>query len=181
MKSNLILLLTEDIDVEEQSVEAARKAGAGQILTEDVDEAIEIVSARGREIDLAIIDFDNGCHGMTLLSTLSMLRDDLPIVVVTSTDTDHVAALAYANGAAACVAKPINGIELEILIRALGEPQTSIRSSRTSRSVTPGLECRSACIQRRSAGNTIYFAGSGSRRSIHNSNLIRYRNRVPEE
>jgi DNA-binding response OmpR family regulator len=122
MKSNLILLLTEHIDVEEQLAEAAREAGASVILAADVGEAIQIVCTC-REIDLAIIDFDDGCHGMTLLSTLSMLRDDLPIVVIASDDIDHAAALAYANGAAACLAKPVNATELEIVIRALGETE----------------------------------------------------------
>ena len=123
MKSNLILLLTEDIDVEEQLAEAVRETDAELILARDIAEAIQVVCTRGREIDLAIIDFDDGCHGMSLLSALSMLRDDLPIVVATSTDADQAVALAYANGAAACLAKPINATELEIVIRALREPE----------------------------------------------------------
>lgn len=126
MKSNLILLLTEDIDVENQLEEAAREAGAGMILAQDVGEAIQIVCTR-REIDLAIIDFDDGCHGMTLLSALNIFRGDLPIVVVTSTDIDHVAALAYANGAAACLTKPINATELEIVIRALSDRELELQ------------------------------------------------------
>lgn len=126
MKSNLILLLTEDIDVENQLEEAAREAGAGMILAQDVGEAIQIVRTR-REIDLAIIDFDDGCHGMTLLSALNMFRGDLPIVGVTSTDIDQVAALAYANGAAACLTKPINATELEIVIRALSDRELELQ------------------------------------------------------
>ena len=128
MKSNSILLLTDDIDVEEQLAEAAREVGADVILAQDAGDAIQIVCTRDREIDLAIVDFDDGCHGMTLLSALNMLRDDLPIVVVTSTEIDHTAALAYANGAAACLTKPINATELEIMIRALREtePQSKI-------------------------------------------------------
>ena len=39
---------------------------------------------------------------MTLLSAISMLREDLPIIVITRDDEKHVEALAYANGAAAC-------------------------------------------------------------------------------
>jgi DNA-binding NtrC family response regulator len=121
MKIHLILLLTEDIDVEEQLAEAARETGGGVLQAKHIDDAIQIVCARGHQIDLAIVDFDAGCHGMTLLTAIDMLSPDLPIVVITSTDTDHVAALAYANGAAACLAKPVNATELEIMIRALGE------------------------------------------------------------
>lgn len=126
MKSNLILLLTEDTDVEKQLAEAASETGAGVILAQDVGEAIQIVCTR-REIDLAIVDFDDGCHGMTLLSALNLLRDDLPIVAVTSTNIDYIAALAYANGAAACLVKPINATELEIVIRALSDRELELQ------------------------------------------------------
>jgi DNA-binding NtrC family response regulator len=128
MKS-AILLLTQDIDVEEQSAEAARRARASLISARDVDEAIQIVCTRGQDLELAIIDFDNGCRGMTLLNALNMLRRTLPIVVVTSGDTDHAAAFAYSNGAAACLAKPINATELEIVIRALGEPKLQLKAA----------------------------------------------------
>lgn len=129
MKSNLILLLTEDIDVEEELAEAAREAGVGLIQAKNVSEAIQIAWARGREIDLAIIDVDDDCHGMMLLSALDMLHTGLPVVVITSADTDHVAALAYANGAAACLAKPINATELEIVIRALSERKLELQAA----------------------------------------------------
>ena len=133
MKSNLVLLLTEDIDIEEQSAEAARKAGASLFFAQDVGEGIRIVCGRGGEIDLVIIDLDHGCDGMILLSALSTLRDDLPIVVIASTDMDHAAALAYAFGAAACLAKPINAIELEIVFCALVETKLQVQAASCNR------------------------------------------------
>jgi DNA-binding response OmpR family regulator len=124
-----ILLLTQDIELEEQSADAARGVRASLISARDVDEAIQIVCTRGQDLDLAIIDFDDGCRGMTLLNALNMLRRNLSIVVVTSGDTDHATAFAYSNGAVACLAKPINATELEIVIRALGEPKLQLRAA----------------------------------------------------
>lgn len=129
MKSNLILLLSEDVDLEEQLCEAARSTGAGLISAQDVGAAIQVVCARGREIDLAVIDFEDGCHRVTLLSALTILRDDLPIVVVTSSHSGHAAALAYANGAAACLSKPVKVKEFEIVIRGLGEMNLQLEAA----------------------------------------------------
>ena len=129
MKSKLVLLLTQDVGLEEQSTKAVRKSGGALTVARTVGEALQIVCARGRALDLALIDFDNGSRGMTLLSALKMLRWGLPIMVVTSIDTHHVAALAYANGAAACLAKPICATELEIAIRALGESKLQLEAA----------------------------------------------------
>ena len=43
---------------------------------------------------------------MTLLSAISTLREDLPVIVITRDDEEHVEALAYTNGATACFSKP---------------------------------------------------------------------------
>lgn len=123
MNSKLILLLTEDNDLLRQSSKAAGEVGVDLIRVRGVNEAIQIFCIRDCKINLAIVDLDNGSHGITLLGAINMLREDLPIVAVTSTNVDYVAALAYANGAAACLAKPINATELEIVIRALSESQ----------------------------------------------------------
>ena len=42
------------------------------------------------DLDLAIIDFEHGPHGMTPLRALSNLREDLPVVVITRDDEKHV-------------------------------------------------------------------------------------------
>jgi DNA-binding NtrC family response regulator len=87
---------------------------------------LQIIFDRGGALDLAVIDFDQGCHGMTLLSAIKSCFEKLPIVVVVSSDTYHAAALAYANGAGACVAKPVTGAELEIVLQQLREPKLKL-------------------------------------------------------
>jgi CheY-like chemotaxis protein len=49
---------------------------------------------------------------MTLLGAINMCRKDFPVVVVTRDDEKHVEALAYANGAAACLPKPVSVAQL---------------------------------------------------------------------
>jgi DNA-binding NarL/FixJ family response regulator len=77
---------------------------------------LQIVCGVGRALDLAVIDFESGPHGMTLLSAISACRPNLPIVVVTRDDEKHVEALAYANGATACLPKPISATHIAELI-----------------------------------------------------------------
>jgi DNA-binding response OmpR family regulator len=121
MKSEFILVLTHDLELVEQSTMAAAASGARLMIARTAGEALQIVCERDGELKLVVADFDKGSRGMTLLSALSMLRERLPVLAVTSTDGGDSAALAYANGAAACLAKPINATELEIAISALSE------------------------------------------------------------
>ena len=130
MNTRLVLLLTRDREFEKLLAEAVLKTGAAVILVaRNIGDALQIVCTRGRELDFAVIDFDDGCHGMTLLSALDTCRADLPVVVVTSSDAYHAAAIAYANGVAACLAKPISGAELEVVIRELREPKLELTAA----------------------------------------------------
>ena len=129
MKSDFVLVLTHDHELEKESTIAAAAIGARLLVAQTVSEALQIVCERGRELQLVVTDFDNGLRGITLLSALSMLRKQLPIVAVTSTDRDDAAALAYANGAAACLTKPINAAEIEIAIRALSQPKFQLQAA----------------------------------------------------
>ena len=129
MNSRLVLLLTRDRNFERLLAEALLNNGAVVLIARNVGDALQIVCARGREFDFAVIDFDDGCHGMTLLGAINTCRPELPIIVVTSSDADHAAALAYANGAAACLAKPISAAELGIVIRELGEPKLELEAA----------------------------------------------------
>jgi DNA-binding NtrC family response regulator len=122
--AQLVLVLTRDRSFERMLSEALRDAVV--LKARDASEVLQIISGRGGELDLAVIDFDQGCHGMTLLSAIKSCFEKLPIVVVVSSDTYHAAALAYANGAAACVAKPVTGAELEIVLQQLREPKLKL-------------------------------------------------------
>lgn len=125
MNAHLVLLLTADRHFENLLTEALRETNETILVAHDVGDALQIVCTRGAELDLAVIDRDD-CHGMTLLSAILMCRHDLPVVVVTSTETYHTAALAYANGAAACLAKPITSAELALVIHELRQPKLKL-------------------------------------------------------
>ena len=75
---------------------------------------------------LFVIDFDDGCHGITLLSAIQTCRPELPIIVVTSSDAYQAAAIVFANGVEACLAKPISAAELKIVIEELAEPKLQL-------------------------------------------------------
>ena len=75
-----------------------------------------------QDLDLAVIDFEHGPHGMTLLRAISTLREDLPVIVITEDDEEHVEELACANGATACFSKQVVPTELANAIRELCKP-----------------------------------------------------------
>ena len=131
MKPRLILLLTRDASFQTLLNEALLGEGAIVLGTHSAGEALQLICARGGELDFdfAVIDFDDGCHGMTLLSALHTCRPALPIIVVTSSDAYHAAAIAYANDIAACLAKPISAAELRIVIEELAEPKLQLETA----------------------------------------------------
>jgi DNA-binding response OmpR family regulator len=116
MKTPVILLLTTDNELEESVAETLSEIGGVSHLTRVAGDALEIICGVG-DLDLAIIDFEHGSHGMTLLSAISTSRGDLPVIVVTHDDEKHVEALAYTNGATACFSKPISTTQLIAAIR----------------------------------------------------------------
>jgi CheY-like chemotaxis protein len=118
MKAPVMLLLTNDNSLEDLVAQALSEIGGISHLTRDAGEALEIICGVD-DLDLAIIDFEHGPHGMTLLNAISTLREDLPITVVTSDDEQHVEALAYANGATACLSKQAVATQLANTIRQL--------------------------------------------------------------
>jgi CheY-like chemotaxis protein len=118
MKTPVMLLLTNDNELEELVANALSKIGGISHLTRDSGDALETICGVN-DLDLAIIDFDHGPHGMTLLSAISTLREDLPLIAITPDDEQHVEALAYANGATACLAKQAVATQLANTIRQL--------------------------------------------------------------
>ena len=104
MKTPIILLLTNDNELEDVVAGSLSEIGGVSHLTRDPGDALEIVCGV-HDLDVAVIDFEHGPHGMTLLSAISTLREDLPVIVITRDDEEHVEELAYANGAMACFSK----------------------------------------------------------------------------
>lgn len=125
MNIHLALLLTHDVDFEKALTESLKQSGATILIAHDVDHALEIGCQRGAELDLAVIDRSD-CHAITLLSAIRLCRHDLPVVVVTSSESCHCAALAYANGAAACITKPISADDLRVVLKQLCQPKLEL-------------------------------------------------------
>jgi CheY-like chemotaxis protein len=118
MKTPVMLLLTDDHALEHLVAEELSAMGGLSHLTHTAGNALEIVCGAD-DLDLAIIDFEHGPHGMTLLSAISTLRKDLPVIAITRDDEKHVEALAYANGATACFSKRAVAAELANTIHQL--------------------------------------------------------------
>ena len=121
MKTPVIVLLTNDNELEDLMAHALLEVGGISHLTRDVGDALEIICGV-YDLDLAVIDFEHGPHGMTLLSAISTLREDLPVIVITQDDKKHVEELAYANGAAVCFSKQAVATELANAIGELCKP-----------------------------------------------------------
>ena len=121
MKTPVILLLTNDAGVEDLVAGALSDIGGISHLTRDASDALDTICGV-HDLDLVVIDFEHGPHGMTLLSAISTLREDLPVIVITCDDEEHVEELAYANGATACFSKQAVSTQLAETIRELSEP-----------------------------------------------------------
>ena len=122
MKTPVILLLTNDNELEDFVAQALSEIGGLSHLTRNAGDALETICGV-HDLDLAVIDFEHGPHGMTLLSTISTLREDLPVIVITRDDEEHVEELAYANGATACFSKQAVATQLANTIRELCKPR----------------------------------------------------------
>ena len=75
-----MLLLTNDNELEESVADALSEIGGISHLTRAAGDALETICGVD-DLDLAIIDFEHGPHGMTLLSAISTLREHLPVIV----------------------------------------------------------------------------------------------------
>jgi DNA-binding response OmpR family regulator len=113
MNVGLILLLTLDPMVEEAMTEALLETGGTVCLARTADDAMRIVCSNSRELELAVIDFDHGSNGMTLISAINTCADHhLPMLVLTPPGEEHGRFVARANGAAECLAKPISTAQM---------------------------------------------------------------------
>jgi DNA-binding response OmpR family regulator len=122
MKRRLVLLYTRDPNFDRVLTEALLGTGAIVLIARSVGDALQVVSSRGRELDFAILDFNDGCRGMTLLSAVHTCFEKLPTLVVTSKDSEHASAVAYANGARVWLNKPLPAV---LLANAISEVMAS--------------------------------------------------------
>jgi DNA-binding NtrC family response regulator len=126
MDRTLILLFTPDPNFQKLLAEALLTEHLNVLVTRSVNHALQTVCARSGDLRFVVVDFDNGCHGMTLLRAINACHRELPIIVVTSSDLDYAAALAYVNGAAVCLAKPITASEIELIFTELRKPKLQL-------------------------------------------------------
>ena len=116
-----VLLYTRDPNFGGLLVEALSGTGTVVLIARTVADALQIVCQRGRNLHFALMDFDGGCRGMTLLSAVHTCYEQLPILVTTSEDAEHATAVAYANGARSCLTKPRHAALLTAAIADLSE------------------------------------------------------------
>jgi DNA-binding response OmpR family regulator len=108
MKRGVVLLYTRDCNFDHILAQALSGTDTIVLVGRTMADALEIVCRRGRELDLVVLDFNPGCRGMTLLSAIHGCYETLPILVVTSEESEHANAIAYANGARICLRKPLS-------------------------------------------------------------------------
>ena len=107
MKRRVVLLYTRDRTFDHMLAQALSGTDTIVLVGRTVADALEIVCRRGRELDLVVLDFNPGCRGMALLSAIHGCYETLPIIVVTSEESEPAKAIAYANGARICLRKPL--------------------------------------------------------------------------
>ncbi len=113
MDGRLILLLTVDPMVEETMAEAVLETGGMICIARTADDAMRIICSTGSKLELAVIDFDHGPNGMTLISAINTCANHhLPILVLTPVGEEHGRFVARATGAAECLAKPISAAQM---------------------------------------------------------------------
>jgi DNA-binding response OmpR family regulator len=126
MKPRFVFLYTRDPNFDRAVSEALFGTDAVVLIARSVGDALRVISNQGCELDFAILDFNDGCRGMTLLSAVHTCHQELPILVTISEDAEHSTAVAYANGARACLNKPIPPARIADAISGLCRPHQQL-------------------------------------------------------
>ena len=126
--ARLVLLYTRDADFQNIVRQALLDTGTVLLIARTVEEALHIVCRRKRELDVAVMAFDEDCRGITLLGAVHACCKQLPTLVVLDKDSEQARALAYANGARFCLSKPVSPVELANAIADLesAAPQLAV-------------------------------------------------------
>lgn len=128
-KAQVVLLYTRDNRLGGLLGEALSGTGSIVLVARTVADALQIICQRGRDLAFAVMDFDGGCRGMTILSAIHTCFEKLPILVTTSKDAEHVRAVAYANGARAFLSKPTYPARLANTISELLAPDHQLAAA----------------------------------------------------
>ncbi len=130
--ARLVLLYTRDEDFKTVVRQALWDTGTVLLIAQTAEEALQIVCRRKRELDAAIMAFNEDCRGMTLLGAIHDCCKQLPTLVVVDKDSEQARALAYANGARFCPSKPVSPVPTGQCDRRFGSgrPATRCRVTR---------------------------------------------------
>ena len=112
MKTPIVALLTDDSDLEECLARVLLETGGLSHLADSASDLLELVCTNGQDLDLAVIDCEHGPHGLTLVAAINKQRENFPVIVITGHGEKLIEALAYANGASACLSKPVLATQL---------------------------------------------------------------------
>ena len=119
MKPRLVLLYTRDRNFDRVLKEALLGTRAVVLIARNLDALRKIIFRRGRELDLAILDFNQGFRGMTVLNAVNGCYDKLPTLAVSSKGEGRAGALAFARNARVCLSKPFSSAILAKAIAIL--------------------------------------------------------------
>ena len=126
--ARLVLLYTRDEDFKTVVMQALWDTGTVLLIAQTAEEALQIVCRRKRELDVAIMAFNEDCRGITLLGAIHGCCKQLPTVVVVDKVSEQTRAFAYANGARFCLSQPVLPVELANAIAdvELAAPQLAV-------------------------------------------------------
>ena len=110
--ARLVLLYTRDDDFQNVVRQALWDTGTVLLIARTVEEALQIVCRRKRELDVTIMAFDEDCREIILLGAVHGCCEQLPTLVVVDKDSERARALAYANGVRFCLSKGVSPVEL---------------------------------------------------------------------
>jgi DNA-binding NtrC family response regulator len=123
MKTPIIGLLTNDPSLEECVAQILLETGGLSHLARSASDALDLICTSGQDLDLAVIDCEHGPHGMTLVGAINSHREGFPVIVITRAGEKYIEALAYANGATACLSKPVSATQLADTMKQCGRSQ----------------------------------------------------------
>ena len=112
MKTPALVLLTNDNNLEECVAQVLLRRGGLSHRAQSTNDVLDLVCTIGQSLDLAVIDCEHGPHGLTLVGAISTRRQGFPVIVVTGPGEQNIEAVAYANGAAVCLSKPVSAPQL---------------------------------------------------------------------
>ena len=87
--ARLVLLYARDDDFKTVVRQALWDTGTVLLIAQTVEEALQIVCRRKRELDVAIMAFNEDCHGITLLGAIHDCCEQLPTLVVVDKDSEQ--------------------------------------------------------------------------------------------